>query len=944
MFAVADIIEHQANAWAHEQRENASSMSGAIFRHIDQTGKLRKPQRQAIETYLWLKFVGGGKPLAQIIADGKLTGQHLAKQYGYNDCWQPNLPARDFFLAFATGNKLKALETKAREEPGHDWQGDLENLLGAFPYPNRIFSLPMGAGKTYLMAAFICLDLHFSCMLPDDKRFAHNFIVLAPHAAKTAILPSLKTIKNFNPAWVLPPSTAAEVSREMRVEVLDQPSAAKGSMRVNNPNLEKVNRLSRICRRGMVFITNAEKVVLEQMTEKEKWNVTMRRKKADEAEKHNALRDCMAEIPALAVFLDEVHHAQNEDKKLRQAVAILNAKNNLREVSGFSGTPYTSAAADIAGLKIRYKQMQDTVYHFPLAHGIGAFLKTPKAMHVGDMQEGAFVKSALGAFFSGYDSEYPGGAKSKIAFYCPSIKALNENYFPAVREWYAKNRPGRENEILSYYTNGGADYPLQPGALAEFHNLDSPHSEKRVVLLVAVGREGWDCRSLTAVAIPRKKTTRNFVLQTSCRCMREVEKGANESALICLGDGNYQLLAEQLQKTHNITVSMLEKGESSDDLPILKRKPQLGKLNYKQISHRWTMVSKKAEANPREQLKRYKLSGFAARNKYAAVVTTGKITSRGKIGGEVRKDNTAEAQKKAAAEFLSPVETFSGFLVELQQALWGRLTAAELSQQHGAELRRIHEEFTKKMPWFAAHPHGGKQKTIEAMREVAALFAAEPEYRADEILENTEIELLEWTDGKNFIAWGNGNFLPDVDKNHLHRYHATPSRFGDDLKDDGIDPQDISFNYAPYRLDSGFEREMLLEMLKEDGFGGFELYYNGYTGSDSLQSFYISTPTGRYSPDFLLLQRKNGQKYREGADKQAAIERVLIIETKGVPYDDDAFRAKEKFVRQCFLKKNRQFEYLCLRDDGNIKVGDHLDKLRQKVRTWQNNGDRKNQK
>lgn len=942
MFAVADIIEHQANAWAQEQRENASSMSGAIFRHIKQTGKLRKPQRQAIETYLWLKFVGGGKPLAQIIADGKLTGQHLAKQYGYNDCWQPNLPARDFFLAFATGNKLKALETKAREEPGHDWQGDLENLLGAFPYPNRIFSLPMGAGKTYLMAAFICIDLHFSCMLPDDKRFAHNFVVLAPHAAKTAILPSLKTIKNFNPAWVLPPSTAAEVSREMRVEVLDQPSAAKGSMRVNNPNLEKVNRLSQMCDRGMVFITNAEKVVLERFSGKDEVYVNMGVKAAEEAKKHNALRDRMADIPNLAVFLDEVHHAESEDKKLRQAVEVLNARKNLHEVNGFSGTPYTSVTANIAGLKIRYRQLQDTVYHFPLAHGIGKFLKKPSTLQLENAREESFITSSLDEFFGGYDTEYADGTRSKIAFYCPNIAALNDEMLPVVREWYKENRPGKENEILFYYANGGKEYRLPSGALAEFHSLDSPHSEKRVVLLVAVGREGWDCRSLTAVAIPRKKTAKNFVLQTSCRCLREVDKGADERALICLSDANHKLLKEQLEKTHNITVAELEQGKQ-ETLPVLKRKPRLGKLRYRQISRQWTVESESGTVDTTEQLQKHKLSRFVRQNDYAVEKSTGNITRRGTIGGQLLRDITAEEQEKAAANFLSPVETYSGFLVELQQALWGRVTAAELSQQHGEELERIHGQFVKKMPWFAAHPDGGEQKTMDAMREVAALFAEERQHRSEELLEETKIELLEWGGDKNSIAWGDGNFLPNVSKDHLHRYHADPSRFDRDIKDDRTDPQDISFNYAPYRLDSGFERDMLLHMLQETALAGFELYYNGYT-NNSLQSFYINTPVGRYSPDFLLLHRKGGEKYKKSAPKQGAIGRVLIIETKGAPFDDAVFGEKEEFVQELFVKRNRQFQYHCVRDDGSGDIKKHIRALRAKVQAWQNNATEENRR
>ena len=493
----------------------------------------------------------------------------------------------------------------------------------------------MGAGKTYLMAAFIYLDLHFSHLLPNDKRFAHNFVVFAPHASKTAILPSLKTIKTFNPEWVLPPSAAAEAARDIRVEILDRPAAAKKSMRVNNPNLEKVNRLSQTYQRGLIFITNAEKVVLEKHTEDKGWLENLGRQQKANAEKRNALRDCMAEMPNFSVFLDEVHHAESSDKKLRQAVEVLGHKNNLLEVVGFSGTPFSKAKMEINGQMIRYQQLQDVVYHYPLAAGIGNFLKTPKVKKHEGVTESVFVKSVLADFFGEYDITYANGEKSKIAFYCASIKALNEVVLPAVQKWYAPNRRGKGNEIFSYYTKstvGAKQYPLPADALAQFHHLDSPHSDKRVVLLVAVGKEGWDCRSLTAVAIPRKgdngRTARNFVLQASCRCLREVTAAEEEKALICLGGGNYATLENELKEIHHLSIADLQKGEK-DGLPVLVRKRQLGKLRYQQITRQWTVESERGKFSPEAELKKFQLAAFIKRHHYTPLKQEGAITKKG---------------------------------------------------------------------------------------------------------------------------------------------------------------------------------------------------------------------------------------------------------------------------------------------------------------------------
>ena len=130
---------------------------------------------------------------------------------------------------------------------------------------------------------------------------------------------------------------------------------------------------------------------------------------------------------------------------------VLGEQSNLLEVVGFSGTPFSKTKIEIGGRTIRYQQLQDVVYHYSLAAGIGNFLKTPKVKRHEGVSEDIFIHSALSDFFNQYDITYAGGEKSKIAFYCTSIAALNEIVLPAVQDWYAKNRPGKENELLSYY-------------------------------------------------------------------------------------------------------------------------------------------------------------------------------------------------------------------------------------------------------------------------------------------------------------------------------------------------------------------------------------------------------------------------------------------------------------------------------------------------------------
>ena len=50
----------------------------------------------------------------------------------------------------------------------------------------------------------------------------------------------------------------------------------------------------------------------------------------------------------------------------------------------------------------------------------------------------------------------------------------------------------------------------------QFDMLDKPISKIRIVLLAQIGKEGWDCRSLTGIILSQKgDCSTNMVLQTS---------------------------------------------------------------------------------------------------------------------------------------------------------------------------------------------------------------------------------------------------------------------------------------------------------------------------------------------------------------------------------------------------------------------------------------------
>lgn len=657
MNTIYSLIRSKTETWVKLEKESNQSLINNTLEHIEKTGMLRPPQKEAIETYLWIKFAAENKRLSDMVREGLLYDDVIAQDYDNYHTFRGNFVTQ-FLNQFFLDNDLNNLQKKLVSDPSGstiDWNNLLDELLHNFDYSNYLYSLPMGAGKTFLMACFIYLDLYFATLFKKDKRFAHNFVVFAPQASKTAILPSLRTIKDFNPEWILPKEEADKLKQIITIEILDSLSSKrKDKLHGNNPNLEKVNRIKQTKDFGMVFITNAEKVVLEKYDAQDEIYIDPDSafydvKIASELKKTNELREALSQIPNLTVILDEVHHSYgstgNGEKKLRQAVSILNQHGNVNSVIGLSGTPYVKTKIEVEGKNITLNQIQDIVYNYPLNIGIGRFLKKPD-IRKASVKESVFIEQALSDFFSNYDIEYKNGTKSKMAFYCPSIKKLNDDILPVIQKWYQKNRKGKENEIFRYYS--GVDkknkqYELPKENLAIFNNLDKPYSKKRVILLVAVGTEGWDCRSLTSVVLPRQKTTKNFVLQTTCRCLREVTDATQENALIYLSSDNYETLDKELKENYQLSITDLtEKKEQTIEVQV--RKPKLGRLKYKQIDTKYKIV-KKTSPEIKKELSAFNFASIKKSFDYDKRIVSGSIGKSGLTGevavADVKADSTA---------------------------------------------------------------------------------------------------------------------------------------------------------------------------------------------------------------------------------------------------------------------------------------------------------------
>ena len=901
---------------------------------------MRDAQVDAIKTYLFLKIACGCAPLSQLFCQGAFNTLDLEQE-------EISTSVRDFLTAHPAAAALfeyaclkndsgeqvsEMLEKQIRKDPESiDYEIFFQKAFYGVSYTDYLFSLPMGAGKTYLMAAFIYLDLYFARNELNNPAFAHNFMIFAPSGLKSSVVPSLKAIQRFDPTWVIPEPAASEIKRQLSFEVLDQSKTAKKSNKTKNPNVQKIANhqpLSELF--GLVAVTNAEKVILDRIQEKA-GQISMFEESDDEKDRQaNELRNLIGKLPSLSVFIDEVHHAVSDEIKLRAVVNKWAENQTINSVIGFSGTPYLEKAEKIqvtAGFSVSSAEISNIVYYYPLIDGVGNFLKRP-IVEIADLPDSSrIIDHGVREFLDSYkDTVYPDGTCAKLGIYCGAIEKLEELVYPLVRSIVTEY--GLPTDCILRFHKGNRQYPQPADSQMEFDSLDQPFSKIRIVLLVQVGKEGWDCRSLTGIILSQEgDCPKNMVLQTACRCLRQVQKDTLETALIYLNSSNADKLNSQLQKQHHI--SLQEFTDADHRKTQLNRYDRtkylrLPKVDFYQLKIRYeTLITEKAQ--PEEKLS---VACDDAKNSIGTIKTTDFSKSElGTVFDDAERGNIPAV--------------YYPWLYGIVRSSFDTLTMEEL-QPYDTQLRAIFEAITYQRDssrYFSSQYDLAK---VEANIRKAFCDSHSFEMKEERIPQSASLlnianftPVVETTTPDAYCPkqeqvekiilddQGKLKMKPDiqaailaleVDDSAANRAIAATLR-----KQNSSHPQkDHSFHYLPYHTDSPFEQDFLNEVLtfpEVEGLG-LEVYYNG---DRALTEFKIKCYrnsggrweyVGMYTPDFLILQRKDG-----------VIHKVMIAETKGKIYaSDPKFKDKRTFMETEFLRQNNaafgyeRFEYLYLED------------------------------
>lgn len=525
---------------------------------------LRQPQFEALETYVFLKeFLGNAKVEAIFKAwyerSGKFEGRKFGSFHG---------TAGQEMFSFGESDELELSSYKLLFE---------KMRKNSRVYPNYIFALTMGTGKTILMATCIFYEFLLGNKFEKDERYCHNALVFAPD--KT-VLQSLKEIEAFDLTRVVPPEYVNFLTTHLRFHYLEEAGTSLDTLDRSRFNIIVSNTQKIILKRQRKGKTSVEKLfgpagplpaatgVYADAADLYNFDQPEEEGELTTNQRFEKLR----RLEQLGIYVDEAHHSfgkalakdmgvgtKETDTSLRTTIDILAASLNAASTRvvacyNYTGTPYVGREV-----------LPEVVYAYGLKEAIDkGFLKKVTLHGYTNTRTDEFVDIAIDNFLNESGDLRPEGLLPKLAFFAATIDELTGELRPAVERALIKHGI----PISRILVNVGDDKLTTNDDIREFNRLDTEGSEKQFILLVNKGREGWNCRSLFGVGLYREPKSKVFVLQATMRCLRAIG-GAQHTGHVFLSADNLNTLNDELQQNFRISVDELQKtGKDKEPVQI----------------------------------------------------------------------------------------------------------------------------------------------------------------------------------------------------------------------------------------------------------------------------------------------------------------------------------------------------------------------------------------
>lgn len=541
---------------------------------------LRVPQFEALEMYVFLKEFAGNPHIHELF-----------------DQWYKR---EGVFKNRMSGASRHGQLSLVDEMTNEQYKAVLSRMKGNKRlYPNYIFALTMGTGKTILMATCVYYEFILANKFPSDKRFCHNVLVFAPDRT---VLQSLKEIQTFDLSKVVPPEYVNFLTTHIQFHFLEQAGTSlsvldKSKFNIIISNTQKIilkkdhkdkNAVETLFSSGKQthkVVSAADAIASEFLGADEP---------TDEAELTTNQRfEKLKRLQQLGVFVDEAHHAFGDTlakdmgikasptslrMTIDQLAAVLhNAGTSVVGCYNYTGTPYVGREV-----------LPEVVYAYGLKDAIeNGYLKKVYIDAFKNVKASDFVSEVIVDFVKTFKSKKYEGMIPKLAFFATDIEELQKKLKPAVEEALAEHKISLDRILV----NVGDDKLTTNDDIREFNKLDSVESKKQFILLVNKGREGWNCRSLFGVALHREPKSKIFVLQATMRCLRSIGP-AQETGRVYLSADNLETLDNELKQNFRISTEELKETAKSKINVKIKPVPPPIKIPIRRVRRTYDIKEK----------------------------------------------------------------------------------------------------------------------------------------------------------------------------------------------------------------------------------------------------------------------------------------------------------------------------------------------------------------
>lgn len=536
---------------------------------------LRKPQFEALEMYVFIKEFMGNPQVYDMFDDWRNSRGQFSDESFYALSSDKYGQTR-----FGVEETKKLTDTLFKQMKEYS-----EN------YPNYIYALTMGLGKTVLMATCIFYEFLLANKYPKDERYCHNALVFAPD--KT-VLQSLREIMTFDKELVVPKEYARVLDANIKFHFLEESGTMLHTIDDSNFNIVISNTQKIIVKKKRAKSTPTEKLfsgmdsLLYEVygnTDDEAWD--------DTTLLDNQRFKKLCRLPQLGVYVDEAHHLFGADlvkqirsdkaKKtsLRDTINLLADNTSIVACYNYTGTPY-----------VKNQILPEVVYAYGLKESIwNGYLKDADPIAYENVKSEEFLKFAVTTFWERYGNKKYEGLNPKLAIYASGVEEAANEVRPTLERILSDLGIPTSKILLNV---GNAKY-TKDADIRNFNNLDvagSQGDDKQFVILVEKGKEGWNCRSLFGVAMFREPKSKVFVLQATMRCLRAITD-VEQQATVFLSKANYDILDSELNKNFNMNISDItnkSKVESNDYKVRVLPPPR--KIKLKKIKHIYSLEQK----------------------------------------------------------------------------------------------------------------------------------------------------------------------------------------------------------------------------------------------------------------------------------------------------------------------------------------------------------------